>query len=67
MSNLINQKEMTNDEKVKEMVKQKYGEIALQDKETNSCSCCGSGSCSTEVYNIKSEDYANLEIGRAHV
>jgi SAM-dependent methyltransferase len=52
---------MTNEEKIKEMVKQKYSEIALQDKETNSCSCCGSGSCSTEVYNIMSEDYAHLD------
>ena len=56
-----NQKTMTNDEKIKEMVKQKYGEIALQDKETNSCSCCGAGSCSTEAYTIMSEDYAELE------
>jgi len=52
---------MTNDEKIKEMVKQKYGEIALQNKETNACSCCGSGSCSTEVYNIMSEDYTQLD------
>ena len=52
---------MTNEEQIKEMVKQKYGEIALQDKETNACSCCGSGSCSTEVYHIMSEDYSQLE------
>jgi len=52
---------MTNDEQIKEMVKQKYSEIALQDKETNACSCCGSGSCSTEVYNIMSEDYSQLD------
>ena len=52
---------MTNEEQIKEMVKQKYSEIALQDKETNSCSCCGSGSCSTEVYNIMSEDYKDLD------
>ncbi|MDR0795751.1 MAG: arsenite methyltransferase, partial [Tannerella sp.] len=52
---------MTINEQIKEMVKQKYSEIALQEKETNSCSCCGSGSCSTEVYNIMSEDYAHLE------
>ena len=52
---------MTHEEKIKEMVKQSYSEIALQDKETNSCSCCGSGSCSTEVYNIMSEDYAHLD------
>jgi len=52
---------MINEEQIKEMVKQKYSEIALQDKETNSCCCCGSGSCSTEVYNIMSEDYSQLE------
>ena len=52
---------MTNEEQVKEMVKQKYTEIALQDKETNSCSCCGSGGCSEEVYNIMSEEYNQLE------
>ena len=52
---------MTEEQKIKEMVKQKYSEIALQDKETNSCSCCGSGSCSTEVYNIMSEDYKDLD------
>jgi SAM-dependent methyltransferase len=52
---------MTNEEQIKEMVKQKYSEIALQDKESNSCSCCGAGGCSTEVYNIMSEDYEQLE------
>ena len=46
---------------VKEMVKQKYSEIALQDKETNAASCCGSGCCSDEVYNIMSEDYNQLD------
>jgi arsenite methyltransferase len=46
---------------VKELVKQKYAEIALQDKETNQSSCCGSGCCSTEVYNIMSDDYSKLE------
>lgn len=48
-------------EQLKELVKQKYSEIALQEKETNQSSCCGSGSCSTEVYNIMSEDYTTLE------
>src|SRR5665213_4221545 len=52
---------MENSEKLKEIVKQKYSEIALQDKETNQSSCCGSGSCSDEVYNIMSEDYQQLE------
>ena len=52
---------MQTQENVKEMVKQKYSEIALQDKETNAASCCGSGCCSDEVYNIMSEDYNQLE------
>ena len=43
------------------MVRQKYAEIALQDKADNMASCCGAGGCSTEVYNIMSEDYATLE------
>ncbi len=50
----------TSDDQIKELVKQKYGEIALQDKETNQASCCGSGCCSTEVYNIMSDDYSAL-------
>lgn len=49
------------DEQLKELVKQKYSEIALQDKDTNASSCCGSGSCSTEVYNIMSEEYEQVE------
>lgn len=52
---------METTDNVKEMVMQKYSEIALQDKETNASSCCGSGCCSTEVYNIMSEDYNELE------
>ena len=51
----------TTDQQLKELVKQKYSEIALQDKETNESSCCGSGCCSTEVYNIMSEDYNQLD------
>ena len=52
---------MTSDEQMKEIVRQKYSEIALQDKATNEASCCGSGCCSTEVYNIMSDDYSTLE------
>ena len=51
---------METDEQVKDLVRQKYAEIALQDKETNEASCCGSGCCSTEVYNIMSDDYTAL-------
>jgi len=52
---------MQTQDKVKEMVKRKYSEIALQDKETNASSCCGTGGCSTEVYNIMSDSYNELE------
>ena len=52
---------MKTDNDLKELVKQKYAEIALQDKETNESSCCGSGCCSEEVYNIMSEDYQQLD------
>lgn len=52
---------MLNDQQIKDMVKQKYGEIALQDKASNQASCCGSSCCSTEVYNIMSDDYSTLE------
>ena len=46
---------------VKSMVRQKYSEIALQDKESNQSSCCGSGCCSTDASNIMTDDYSKLE------
>lgn len=52
---------MNTNEEIKEMVKQKYSEIALQDQETNASSCCGSGGCTTEVYNVMSDEYSHLE------
>lgn len=52
---------MQTDEELKELVKNKYSEIALQDKETNQSSCCGSGGCSTEIYNIMSDDYTQMQ------
>lgn len=52
---------MQTEDQIKEMVKQKYSEIALQDKDTNASSCCGSGCCSTEVYTIMSDDYKGME------
>ncbi len=54
---------MEQTDKIKEMVKQKYSEIALQDKDTNSSSCCGAtNSCGGDsVYNIMSENYNKLE------
>ena len=52
---------MNSNEEIKEMVKQKYAEIALQNQDTNASSCCGSGGCSTDVYNIMTDDYDHLE------
>jgi SAM-dependent methyltransferase len=51
---------MQTENELKEIVRLKYSEIALQDKENNMSSCCGAGGCSTEVYNIMSEDYSTL-------
>ena len=51
---------MQTEEQLKEIVRKKYSEIALQDKETNMSSCCGAGGCSTEIYNIMSDDYTVL-------
>src|SRR5215469_2298680 len=48
-------------DEIKNMVREKYSAIALQDKETNQSSCCGSGCCSTDVYNIMTDDYTSLE------
>lgn len=52
---------MQTEEQLKELVKQKYSEIALQDKNTNAASCCGASCCSTEVYNIMSDDYTQMD------
>lgn len=43
--------------KIKEMVRQKYAEIAKGDKETIQASCCGATESSQEVYNIMSDEY----------
>lgn len=51
---------MQTENEIKELVKQKYGEIATQAKTANQTSCCGSGGCSTEVYNIMTDDYTNM-------
>ncbi len=51
---------MNSEQELKELVRQKYSEIALQDKDENQASCCGATCCSTEVYNIMSDDYTEL-------
>jgi len=52
---------MENNQHVKELVKEKYSEIALQSKTTNASSCCGAGGCSTIDLEIMSENYTSLE------
>jgi ubiquinone/menaquinone biosynthesis C-methylase UbiE len=52
---------MQTTEQIKEMVRQKYSEIALQDKTDNAASCCGSSCCSIETANVMTEDYSTLE------
>src|SRR6476469_8208296 len=52
---------MTSETELKELVKEKYSAIAQQTKEQNESSCCGSGCCSTEVYNIMADNYEQLE------
>ena len=51
---------MQTDSELKQVVKDKYAQIALQDKEANASSCCGSGCCSTEVTNVMTDDYNDL-------
>lgn len=52
---------MQTETELKELVKEKYGEIAGQSRSQNLASCCGSGSCSNEVYNLMADDYTKLE------
>lgn len=53
---------MTTGRELKELVKEKYGEIALQSREQNESSCCGSGSgcCSTVDSAVMAENYETL-------
>lgn len=51
---------MQTTEAIKDMVRQKYSEIALQDKTANAASCCGAGGCSIETANIMTDDYTAL-------
>ena len=53
---------MPTDQELKDLVKEKYGEIALQSKEQNETSCCGSGGCCSPAvdFSIMAEDYTKL-------
>lgn len=52
---------MKNPEELKNIVRDKYAEIAAQDKSLNQSSCCGAGTPSEEVYNIMTDDYTGLQ------
>jgi SAM-dependent methyltransferase len=54
---------MNTDNELKELVKEKYGQIASQSKELNLSSCCGATSCceTKETYTIMADDYTKLE------
>jgi arsenite methyltransferase len=52
---------METTEQIKDMVRERYSAIALQDKEDNAASCCGSGCCSIETSNIMTEDYSTIQ------
>ena len=48
-------------EQLKELVKEKYGQIAEQSKNQNESSCCGATSgCSTIDYTVMADDYSKL-------
>jgi len=48
-------------EELKQIVKEKYAEIALQEVGLNAASCCGATDASKEVYNIMTDDYSELD------
>jgi ubiquinone/menaquinone biosynthesis C-methylase UbiE len=53
---------MNKETEIKELVKEKYSQIAGQPKEQNAGSCCGATACcSNEVYSIMADDYTALE------
>lgn len=52
---------MNTQEGTKDMVRRRYAEIAQQDKASNAASCCGAGGCSTEVFNIMTDDYTGMK------
>jgi SAM-dependent methyltransferase len=52
---------MKNETEIKELVKEKYSQIATQSKTQNASSCCGATGCGDDVYNIMADDYTMLE------
>lgn len=52
---------MNTEQKLKNVVKEKYSEIANQEKAENASSCCGATPSSNKVYNIMMDDYTGTE------
>lgn len=52
---------MQTEKELKEIVKEKYGKIALQDKAQNASSCCGATTTSNKIYNIMMDDYNEVD------
>jgi SAM-dependent methyltransferase len=53
---------MKNETEIKELVREKYSQIASQSKNQNASSCCGATSCcGDDVYNIMADDYTKLD------
>jgi len=50
-----------NEQAIKDMVRQRYEKVALQDKAINASSCCGTTDSSAEIYTIMAEEYDNLK------
>jgi SAM-dependent methyltransferase len=48
-------------QKLKEIVREKYSKIALEETSVNMASCCGATEPSKEVYNIMTDDYSEME------
>jgi len=52
---------MTKEQKLKQLVKDRYARIANQEKVVNAASCCGATTPSNKVYNIMMDDYSETE------
>ena len=51
-----------NADQLKDLVKEKYGQIAEQSKQENETSCCGATcGCSTVDYTVMADDYAQMD------
>ena len=53
---------MKTETEIKDLVKEKYSQIATQSKSANAASCCGATACcGDDVYNIMADDYSKLD------